>query len=315
MNARRLHVVLNPAAGGGRARRIRSELERELRDAGDLLIVETDAPGRASALAAEAVRQGADIVIAVGGDGTIHEVANGMLAAQHADPEKAATLAVVPVGTGNDFAKMLDAEPGRAAAYRRVRSGVKRRIDAGRAVWDGGEEYFVNAFGAGIDTAVVHAIQSLRRLPQPLVYALGLARALARYRPRRLRATGDGHTMEREVMTVAVANGRCVAGSFRIAPDAQPDDGLLDLCLVERIPLHTQPGLAMRIVRGTHGAHPAVTTERAAQWTIEPTDGSALDFQLDGEPRRTRRGGVTLEVLPAALTVLAGAASTQKGDT
>jgi diacylglycerol kinase (ATP) len=306
----RLHVVLNPSAGGGRAHRIRAEVERELSAAAyEFEITETAASGDAVGIARRAAGAGASVLLAVGGDGTIHEVANGLLRALDEQPDLPAVLAVIPVGTGNDFTKMLDARPGRPAAYERLRTGERRRIDVGLATWNGEREYFVNAFGTGIDTQVVRAIQPLRRLPRPLVYLVGLSRALAGYVPARIRVTLADERIERSIMTLAVANGSCIGGSFRICPDARPDDGLLDLCLVDQLPLLRQPAMAIRILRGTHTAHPAVLQRRSDRVVIGAVGGGPLEFQLDGEPRDLAAGDITLEVRPAALPVLVPAGS------
>lgn len=310
----RLHVVLNPSAGGGRASRIRTEIARELAAAGYRFdMTETAASGEAVAIAERAAGEGADVVVAVGGDGTIHEVANGLLRALEQQPDLPAVLAVVPVGTGNDFTKMLDARPGRPAAYERLRTGERRRIDVGLATWNEEREYFINAFGTGIDTQVVRAIQPLRGLPRALVYLLGVSRALAGYVPTSVRVTIADEQIEQSIMTLAVANGRCIGGSFRICPAARPDDGLLDVCIVGRLPRRHQPAMALRMLRGTHTAHPAVLNRRSDRVTVEAAHGAPLEFQLDGEPRDVTHGGITLEVRAAALPVLVPAGSTLGG--
>ncbi|MGH7506352.1 MAG: diacylglycerol/lipid kinase family protein, partial [Longimicrobiales bacterium] len=222
---RTVRIVLNPTAGRGAGRRLRAEVERELAARGiDVDVHETERPGHAADLAAAAVAAGADVIVAVGGDGTIHEVVNGLM---RCPPNARPALGLIPVGTGNDLVKVVAGTRTRAEAYDTIAHGWAVPLDAGRASWAGGEEYFVNAMGTGIDVEVVRQIRGIRNLPGAAVYVLGLAKALVKYRPLRLRVTIDGVTLDRRFMMAAVANGCCVGGAFQLCPDASPDDGLL----------------------------------------------------------------------------------------
>jgi len=303
---RRVCLVLNPAAGRGAGRRLRGEIERALGARGiDYTVVETDGMGHATELAGRAAGQHADVVAAVGGDGTIHEVVNGLMALE---PAVRPALALIPVGTGNDLVKVVAGTRTRSDAYDTLASGHPVRLDVGRATWTGGTEYFVNAMGTGIDVEVVRQIRGIRNLPGAAVYVLGLVRALMRYRPLRLRVTIAGDVIDRRFMLAAVANGRCVGGAFLVCPGASPDDGLLDVCMVDQLGLGRSLLVARRILRGTHGDHPAVEHRAASRVTLEAAGGEALFFQLDGELREPPGANrVDIEVLPGALTVLASA--------
>jgi len=301
-----LFVIINPTSGGGAGVRMPAEAARELGGRGVSYEVHlTTASGHATDLAREAVLAGAKAVVAVGGDGTLHEVANGVLGARALDPSSATPMALVPVGTGNDFVKVVAGASPRSAAWATVVHGSVHWFDAGLARWDDAAEYFVNAAGTGIDVEVVRQMGRHRGTKGPLAYVLALLRALRHYEAIPIRLDADGQIYERRIMTVAVANGRCIGGTFRICPDARPDDGLFDVCAVAELPLLRSVLTAARIVRGTHAALPAVSNLRARRVELSVPAGSSLFFQLDGElrePAGTHR--LTLELLPHALPVL-----------
>jgi len=304
-----LFVIINPTSGGGAGVRMSAEAAREL--GGREVPYEvhlTKAPGHATDLAREAVLARAKAVVAVGGDGTLHEVANGVLAARALDPSIATPMGLVPVGTGNDFVKVVAGASPRRTAWATVVHGSVHWFDAGLARWNGEAEYFVNAAGTGIDVEVVRQMGPHRGTQGPIAYVLALLRALRHYEAVPVRLVADGQNYERRIMTVAVANGRCIGGTFRICPQAVPDDGLFDVCAVEALPLLRSLFTAARIVRGTHAALPSVSSLRARRVELSVPAGAQLFFQLDGElrePAGTHR--LTLELLPHALPVLSRA--------
>jgi YegS/Rv2252/BmrU family lipid kinase len=281
MPTRTVHVILNPASGGGRAGRLRAEIEAALH-ARSLQVVlhETQSAAHARQLAQDAVQAGASMVAAAGGDGTIHDVANGLLRSGQSVP-----LAIIPVGTGNDFSKVVPGTASRAQAFQTIAAPEIRYFDAGLATWSGGCEYFINGMGTGIDVEVVRQIMRLPALPGPVKYLLGLLRALAVYRPVTLRARLSDEVIERSVMMFAVGNGICQGGGFYLTPQARADDQLLELCVVRQIPLWQVPLVLPRVLRGTHAAHGAVTMRSFKRIRFETVDGRALFFQLDGELR------------------------------
>src|SRR5437867_7777598 len=170
------HVILNPAAGRGAARRAESVVARAFRAQGWAVdVVRTEGPGHGQELAAQAVRQGARHVIAVGGDGTVHEVANGLL---RSDAD--AALGVVPVGSGNDFAKLVGVyghDPARAVA--RLVTARSRRFDAGRVF----DEWFVNSVGFGFGPAVVKTRNAMHNLRGFLSYLVPIVQTFFKFEP------------------------------------------------------------------------------------------------------------------------------------
>jgi YegS/Rv2252/BmrU family lipid kinase len=301
-----LFIIVNPTSGGGAGERMPGLLRAALDARGAAFeIHRTERAGHAMELAHAAACRRVRTVVAVGGDGTVHETANGLLRARAVDPALPAVLGIVPVGTGNDFVKMIDGAARRDEALRTIVEGRVRRVDVGLATWGGESEYFVNGAGTGIDVEVVRALGVNRGTRGPIDYIVALLRALRRYDALPVRIIADGQRTEGRVMMVAVTNGRCIGGTFRICPQALVDDGLLDMCTVLDMPLGRSLRTAARIVRGTHAGMPSVYHARAASVELSVPDDTPLFFQLDGELREpvgVRK--VRFEVKRAALPVL-----------
>lgn len=295
-------------AGGGRAGRVSEHILVGLERRGvQAEMVATTVPREATRLGLDAARDGIDLVIAAGGDGTIHETANGVLEALSQDAD-GPVLGVLPVGSGNDFAKLIGPVDDLERSMDIVVGGTVRRLDAARAAWSGAEHWFINAAGTGIDVEVVRQILRKRGRATPGVarYLAAVLRALVHYRPLMLRITMDDRTIERETMIIAAANGRCIGGGFWICPHAEPDDGRFDICIVNRVSylgaLRTLP----LVMRGKHETHPKVEMYHAQQVQIEALGPVPLFFQLDGElhePPNART--LELRVVPGALPVMA----------
>ncbi|MGQ0814182.1 MAG: diacylglycerol/lipid kinase family protein [Gemmatimonadota bacterium] len=303
MPAASVHVVLNPkSAGGGKAGRADNVLRALRRRGVDATLHHTEAPGHAAEIAHLLAHDGADAVIAAGGDGTIHDVANGILRSGGN-----AALGIIPLGTGNDFVKVV---PG-ARTFDSACDVIARRhivrYDAGHVAWQGGEEFFVNAMGTGIDVEVVRQILRLSALPGALKYLLGLLRALAIYEPIALTAVTASGRLEHTVMMMAVGNGISQGGGFYLTPYARPDDGRLDLCVIDSLPLWRVPAVLSRVLRGTHAGHSAVTMQTVERVRFEARDAAPLYFQLDGELRAPSNATwLDVAVRKSALNVLAG---------
>ena len=310
-----VHVILNPRSGEGSGRRVRPELERELTRRGlTFVLEETEFAGHALELARGAARRGASIVVAAGGDGTIHEVANGLLQTRDELGDALPALGIVPIGTGNDFVKAALGGTDRQDAYDVLASGVVRRFDAGRIEWAGGAEFFINAAGTGIDVEVVRQMRRMPWLHGVFSYLVALVRALVSYRPIPLRVRTDDSSSEQRVMIIAVANGHCLAGGFYLCPDAVPDDGRLDVCIVEEVNLLQAMRVLPKILRGTHGESRKVKLLQSRSVEITASGDAPLYFQLDGElrePADARR--LRVEVCPGVLPVVAKAKAPSDG--
>jgi diacylglycerol kinase (ATP) len=302
-------IIVNPTSGGGRARRVSENILVGMERRGvNATMVATTVPRDAMRLGLEAARSGVDLVVAAGGDGTVHETANGLLRAL-AEGVDGPVLGVLPLGSGNDFAKLVGPLDDLDRSMDILVEGEPRRFDAARASWVGAEHWFINAAGTGIDVEVVRQILRKRGRATATVarYLSAVLRALVRYRAIPLRITMDGQVMEREVMIIAAANGRCIGGGFWICPNAEPEDGQFDICMVNRVSFAGALRALPLIMRGKHEKHPKVEMYRAKQVVIEAMGPDALYFQMDGElhePPDAR--ALTLRILPGALPVMVG---------
>jgi diacylglycerol kinase (ATP) len=286
-------VIVNPTAGGGRAARLIPWLRQLLAVRDDVELFVTRRSGDAEQRAAASENE-IDRVVAVGGDGTVQEVLNGLLTSGVATAE----LGVVPVGTGNDLARSLGLPRDPGAAWRIAMGRSGRAIDVARARNGAGDaRWFASAGGIGFDAQVAAAMAARHGWRASRAgYLLSTLVELRRFENQPVRITLDGDEIRRDVLLVAIANGAYYGGGMRIAPAAEPDDGILDVCVVGDISRLTALRELPNLYRGTHVRHPAVSTHTAT--TIEIDGTSATRVHLDGEPFGT---------LPLAVQLVTGA--------
>lgn len=296
-------VVLNPMAGRGVAGQRRDELEAALRGAGlDYELVATRSRGGGVELAAQAVARGYEAVLAVGGDGTINEVVNGI----HAGGGGAA-LGIVPLGTGSDFVKMLDGfGEGLPALARRLAAGTTRPVDLGRiTVATGGRELqrlFINGLGAGIDAQVAVEVGKVTWATGLAAYMIASLRALATYTPSPMTVRYDGKELHKRLYFATVANGRWQGGGFLLTPAASIDDGALDLCVVPKLRLDQVIRFYPKLIEGSHVELSMITMAQAQQISISAP--APFPVATDGEVVATDATRVDVELLPGALRLL-----------
>jgi diacylglycerol kinase (ATP) len=287
-------VVINPVAGGGRAPRAWARARATLADLqAGLECATTEAPGHARRLALDAARRGVERVVAVGGDGTVSEVAGGLIGTDVA-------LGVVPAGTGNDYGRALGLPRQPARAARLALEGAAQRIDLGHVQLSDGRASFVNVAGCGLDAEVVRRTRPGHGLGPggALTYLAGVVRSLRAFRPRPLCFERDGQRFERRALSVAVALGPRYGGGMRIAPGAVMDDGLFDVCLVGDLSPRQVLALLPRLYAGTHARHPAVELFRCRELRVQPSGpAGGVSCQADGE---------LLGELPAVFTIQPG---------
>jgi len=300
--AERTLVIVNPASGNGRTGRRWKSLGAQIRTAlGPVEIEATGAPRDAARIAREGVRAGIERVVVAGGDGTVGEVADGLLAAGLGDY---AQIGILPLGTGGDLARTFGIPRRFEEALEALRRGGERRIDAGRLAYrapDGSEKrsHFVNIASFGISGVVdVLANRSTKRLGGTASFLLATLNALARYRGRVVTIRVDGEIFYEGPITLATAaNGRFFGGGMRVAPEARVDDGLLDVVVVEDVPKWKLVGKLPLLYRGRHLADPIVRFRRGCIVEADAEPGSTL-LDVDGEP---------LGSLPARAEILPGA--------
>lgn len=292
-------IIVNPHAGGGSA----VESLRSCVDTlGPVEIVETAEAGHARRLAAEAAASGVDRVVAAGGDGTLHEVVNGIA------PDFRPQLGLLPLGTGNDFARIAGIPDRPSAAAELLARGTSRRIDAVElVVGDGETRYFLNVSAGGF-SGEVSGLQSEERKAAwgPLSYlrtALEAVSELASYRVRVRFDPGTDHEVlaELDLVNAVVANGSHAASGLPVAPGARLDDGLLDVVLIENAPMSRLSLLGPKLLVGTHRDDELVVYRRARRVEIEAEP--AMEFNADGEMVGTTP--LVYRILPGAVELAA----------
>ncbi len=295
-------LIVNPAAGANRAAKKWPQIMELLKSIGlhfeyDL----TEAPGHARELAKLAVKKGCELVVSVGGDGTINEVANGLYDTGSATD---VMLGIINLGTGSDYIRTVGIPHVYQEACQRLLSPRKVAVDAGivEYIYNGQMEkrLFVNFAGLGFDAEIVKATtQKFKVLSSTPSYLMGLLSTLIFYKNKNVSLKLDGEVEERKVCTVLMSNGRYGGGGMFAAPDADLTDGLLDLLVIGDLSKLDLLWSLPRVYKGTHLTHPKVTMKRAREIEISATQ--PIPLQADGEllgelPARCH-------VLPAALSI------------
>jgi YegS/Rv2252/BmrU family lipid kinase len=292
LSAPRHLVIVNPQARHGETRALMPVIERLLADIPHETI-ETTSPGHAVGLVADA--KGFDVVVAAGGDGTVHEVLNGLM--RHPQATRPA-LAVLPTGSGNDTCRTLGIPFDLATAARLIGTGVRHRFDVGRC----NDQYFNNSFAAGLDakvTAKAVEYQVTKERDGMWLYFTSLMHVLFRdMAPSRVEISFDGGTAEtRDALIVAITNGPTYGGGFKITPDSRPDDGVFDVCMIDPLSLPQALWRLPFVITGKHTKMPVVHMSQHRSVTLESL--VPLPAQIDGEILLEKRYEVS--ILPGAI--------------
>ncbi len=277
----------------------RHEIEAVLRRHGiDFDFVVSEYPGHAIELAAQAVAGGCRHVLAVGGDGTVNECANGIFR-QHAAPTAEVTLGVMPIGTGNDWARTHRIPKDYAEVAALMASGANRLHDVGVAEFGGGtRRHFVNVAGLGFDAHVVEALPD--RTLGPLAYLAGLVKGLMSYRAVSVGLTFGERRIDARAFVLFFAIGRYCGSGMNVAPLAEVDDGLFDITLVQELSRWEVLKSLRRLFDGTLLTHPKVIALREPEGQVE---AGPVPVEADGE--LIGHAPVRFSLLPRALRVLA----------
>jgi YegS/Rv2252/BmrU family lipid kinase len=285
-----LCLIVNPTAGAGRAARMLPAVEAELRSRGIAFRVErTTSMDHARELARGAAAAG-EIAAAMGGDGLTGAVAGELR-------DGAGVLAVLPGGRGNDFARKLGIDPDPVAACANVSAGRERRVDLALV----GDRSYLGILSAGLDSDANELANRTKLKLGTAVYAYAALRALARWKPAQWSVTIDGEAHEFSGYSVAVANSGVFGSGMFLVPDAELDDGLLDVVLSADIPKRRYIANVPKVFKGTHVGEPGLRMLRGRSITFE-ADRPFTAF-ADGDPIAELPATVT--VAPGTLRVLA----------
>ena len=299
-------VILNPASGRGRGKKLQSTLDRLLRASNlDFNLLQTEHPWHAVELAENAVRQGADVVVSAGGDGTLNEVINGLMRARLNGVAKPA-LSVLSIGTGNDFAASLGLPVKFEDAVQTIVQNKRRLVDVGLLKGcnfpDG--RFFGNCVGIGFDAAggvLAEKITWTRGLLAYLIAAL--QNIFLYYKAPTLKIQLDSKTIHMPSLLVSIMNGTRVGGGFWTAPNAKPDDGLFDICIAEEVSRPRMLTLLPHFLKGTQINQPEIQMKQAKTIKITATKG-AMPIHADGEILDNACLEVTIEILPRQLEII-----------
>jgi YegS/Rv2252/BmrU family lipid kinase len=298
-------LILNPMADMGHAWTVANDL-RPIASQYGAEWSGTVYPTHATELARQAAEQGYERVIALGGDGTTHEVVNGLM---QVPAERRPALGVVPLGSGNDFAHAIGVPQAADRALAHALAGTASPIDLGLMTDENGrQEYFDNTLGMGFDAVVTIRTHKLPIVRGFLMYLVAVLQTIiVNHQPSRMKINIDGQEIEQSNLMLTICNGSRQGGGFLVAPDAKNDDGILNYAMVSHCSRLTMLRLLPEVMKGTHGKFPQVTlgtTHRLSLISELP-----LYIHADGEIYTSFGSNlrqVSFEIVPGALQVIKG---------
>jgi diacylglycerol kinase (ATP) len=301
---KKIKMIFNPHSDRGRSWDRAAYLQSALERHGGASWSASEYPGHAVALAEQAAAEGFEIVTAVGGDGTVHEVINGLM--QH-PRENRPTLAVVPVGSGNDFSANNGISLAAEEAIERVFVGAYKKIDIGLVTDNTGKsEYWDNTLGVGFDATVTLYSYQITKLQGFTMYLWAVIQTIIRnHDAPRMHITTNEEEFEEEVLMFVACNGPREGGGFHVAPEAIPDDGLFHYALIKHVSRLMMFRLIPEVMNGTHGRFRQVKMGKFQK--LELKSERPVMIHLDGEIFAGFNSNVTeirLELLPHELKVI-----------
>jgi diacylglycerol kinase (ATP) len=303
---RKVKIILNPMADMGNAWRVARDLRSITEQHGDVDWSGTVYPGHAIQLAQQAGEQGYDMVIAMGGDGTIHEVINGLMKVSE---EKRPILGIVPVGSGNDFAHGLNVSRTSTEALTCALDGEASTVDLGLMTDEHGhKEYFDNTLGIGFGAVVTIRSHKLPVLRGFLMYLTAVIQTIIlNHNAMAMQIETDDQKWEQSVIYLVICNGPREGGGFLIAPEAKIDDGLFHYAMITNVSRAMMFRIVPEVMKGTHGRFKQVRMGTCKKFTLSAD--RPLYIHADGEifsGPGTDLHKVSFEILPKALRVVRG---------
>lgn len=249
---RHVKLIFNPLANKGHALKTVPSLQAITQNYPNTSWVTTEYPGQAAELARKAAEDGYNIIAALGGDGTVHEVVNGLM---QIPKENRPHLGIVPLGSGNDFGINNGIIPDPEKAIMRVFSGLSKCVDIGYVKDDRGKiAYWDNTLGIGFDAAVTIQARKINRLQGFPMYLWAVIKTIIQHHDvAQMRIETNVETIEQDVLMIVFCNGPREGGGFHVAPDAKSDDNILDFAMIKNVSRLMMFRLIPEVMRGTHG--------------------------------------------------------------
>lgn len=289
-------VILNPYANRWRAGSRVAEVRAAFTAVGlTPHIVQTSQPREGITLAETAAAEGCDAVVAAGGDGTLNEVANGLLRAAGNGPT--VPFGILPIGTANDFSDMVGLPRDLTQAARIIAAGKTRQLDAGRI----NDHFFINNCAVAMEPMITLENIRMKRLSGEIRYVVALLKGLVKLKAWQMELRWDGGGYNGPTYLLSVCNGPRTGG-FYMAPNAAVDDGLFDFVFAPKVPQLTVLAILVRLFRKTHIYHPQVVYGRTTHITITSQPGTPI--HADGEIIAEAATRIEYEILPGKLTLL-----------
>lgn len=296
-----IKIILNPYANRWGAKAHVPEIESALKKVGiDYDLTLTSGSGNGMELAKTAVSENYDAVIAAGGDGTISEIANGLITAVP-DDQPTPPLGILPVGSANDLAKMLGLPLDIPSAVALIAARNTRRLDAGRVQYDGETHYFDNNSAIAMEPMITLEHEKISRVSGEARYYLAILKGVVKLKAWQMSITWDDGEYTGPTYLLSVCNGPRTGGMM-IAPGALMDDGFFDIVLAPEVPKTTVINFLLKLTKGTHIDHPGITFTRTKSLKITSEPGTPL--HADGEILSDSAKEISYSILPKKLTML-----------
>ena len=292
--------IVNPKAGNGRVTKVLQLLKLEISTRRlDTEILFSEEPGHATRLAATAT---GDVIVAVGGDGTINEVANGIIGSSK-------VLGIIPSGSGNDLIKSLGIPADFHGAFSKFLGGKSILMDCATVQCGVPNQtaepgrYFLNGVGIGFDATVAERSSRVRYITGTTRYVVAVLLTLGMYKSPTFKIALDSGSKVSKNLLIAIGNGRCAGGGFYLTPDAKIDDGYLDVCMIEEISIPQILAIMPKVMKGKHVSEKEVTMDRAKIITVEAPE--PFNVHADGEIIGRDVNAVRISIVEKGLNVIA----------
>jgi diacylglycerol kinase (ATP) len=298
--SKKIGIVFNPVAGKGKAQRIERKLLDIIRKRHPTFLFErTQYPEHAYQLA-KRMANDVDVIIAAGGDGTLNSVAVAVAGT-------ATTIGILPIGSGNDFIRSIGIPSDPYRALDIAFNGKRKLFDLGSVnvteekTGSVIQKKFLNSFGIGLDAEIAHATQSISYLRGIMLYSYAAIKTLIRYNAVELEINSDSWSKKLQALFVCAGNGQYEGGGFKLTPQAQPDDGLLQVCIVPKMSMEKLLRAAVKVPNGLHGESDGIELLNVKQLNIQSKSPTVI--HVDGEIISTRAISAELSIEPGSVWI------------